>query len=102
MTDAADMRAAAKIAGRSYERFRKTWPSWVRTQGFPAPFTDAPYLWDPARLEAWRDARSDARRHAIVSAPPANDDHRTDAPPSPLRKGRVAAGRARMMQRMQS
>lgn len=102
MTPAADMRAAAAAAGRKYETFRKTWPRWVRTQGFPAPFTDAPYQWDAERLEAWRVARSDARRHAIVAAPAANDDHTDhDAPPSPVRKGRVAAGRARIMQRMQ-
>lgn len=99
MSDAADMHAAAKTAGRSYERFRKVWPTWVRTKGFPAPFSDAPYQWDPKRLEAWREAREAAKRHALIAAPAANDDHH-DAPPSPVRKGRVAAGRARIMQRM--
>lgn len=100
MTPAADMREAAKAAGRSYERFRKTWPTWVRRHGFPAPFSDAPYQWDPDRLEAWRAARSAARAEALIASPAANDDQR-DAPPSPIKRGRVAAGRARIMQRMQ-
>lgn len=106
MTPRADMRAAAVVSGRSHERFRKIWPSLVRREAFPAPFSGPPYYWDPARLEAWRADRAEARRQALMTAPVftgANDDDpHHDAPPSPIRKGRVAAGRSRLMQRMGS
>jgi hypothetical protein len=100
--DFADTRAAAKAAGKAYETFRKIWPQLVRTQGFPAPFAARPYRWEPSRLAAWRDQSEAQRRAALLNdrqtANPANDD-RPDAPPSQPR-GRVAAGRARIMNRM--
>jgi len=100
MSPAADMRAAAVAAGRKYETFRKIWPSLVKREGFPAPFSSRPYHWDAERLAAWRATRSDARRAALVAGPAEANDNHHDAPPSLPKRGRVAAGRARIMQRM--
>lgn len=102
MSDDADMKEAAGFAGLSYERFRKVWPSLVRRLAFPAPWRDeAPYRWERSRLVAWKAARTGQIRDRILSAPAANDDH-PDAPPSPVRKGRAAAGRARCINRMRA
>lgn len=100
MTPAADTHAAAQASGRKYETFRKIWPSLVRREGFPAPFTGPPYQWDPARLETWREAAAAARLAQLVAPPPEANDNHHDAPPSLPKRGRVAAGRARIMQRM--
>lgn len=100
--DFADTRAAAKAAGKAYETFRKIWPRLVRTEGFPAPFAAHPYRWEPSRLAEWRQQSEAQRRQALLAerqaAEPANDD-KPDAPPS-QRRGRVAAGRARIMNRL--
>ncbi|WP_298161091.1 hypothetical protein [Brevundimonas sp.] len=105
MTPAADMHAAAKVAGLSWDRFRKVWPRLVLTLAFPAPFAGPPYRWEPARLDAWREASAEARRAAILSqahsADIANDDHPVAAPP-PVRRGRAAAGRSRILKRLEN
>ena len=105
--DFADTRAAAKAAGKAYETFRKIWPRLVRTEGFPAPFAAHPYRWEPSRLAEWRQQSEAQRRQALLAerqtAQRQNDgaanDDKPDAPPS-QRKGRVAAGRARIMNRL--
>ncbi len=106
MTGAADMHAAAETSGLSYERFRKVWMRLVRTQAFPAPFAGPPYRWEPARLAAWREASAEARRALILSQTHAADMALTgandDAPaPPPVRRGRAAAGRSRILKRME-
>lgn len=102
MNAAADMHAAAVVSGLSYERFRKVWPRLVRTLAFPAPFAGPPYRWEPARLDAWRETSAEARRALILSqahaADIANDDHPVAAP---VRRGRAAAGRSRILKRME-
>ena len=94
-----DMRGAAAFAGLSYDRFKKVWRALVRTKGFPAPYLDTPYRWAVDRLTAWRDASAEARRAQLLAqVQPANDD---GAPEPPVhRRTRVAAGRARIIDRM--
>lgn len=102
MTSAADMHAAAVVSGLSYERFRKVWMRLVRTQAFPAPFAGPPYRWEPARLDAWREASAEARRAAILSQAHAADIANDDQPsPPPVRRGRAAAGRSRILKRLE-
>lgn len=106
MNAAADMHAAAVVSGLSYERFRKVWPRLVRTLAFPAPFAGPPYRWEPARLDAWRAASAEARRNQILSQAHAADVAFTGAnddalAPPPVRRGRAAAGRSRILKRME-
>lgn len=77
MTPAAySMAQTAVRCGRSRERFRKVWKTWVKTLAFPAPILTPPlsdYAWDKAAVDAWAERRSTALATPQVAPEPAND-----------------------------
>lgn len=77
MTPAAySMAQAAARCGRSRERFRKVWPTWVKTLAFPAPHLrppDSDYAWDKAAVDAWVERRTSALATPTADPEPAND-----------------------------
>lgn len=82
----------------SVERFRKVWPTWVKTVAFPKP-TPRPglvgnrprFFWEAAEVAAWK-----ARRAVALMTDSANPCAANDEAQDALVAHRVARHRARL------